>query len=49
MADDLSQIRSVYCMALPSDQLMFNIMRALIGIKERKDLWFYQQVLIYNM
>ena len=38
--DELKEVRSIYALALPSDMLMFNIMRACIGIKDVKELWF---------
>ena len=48
MGDDLENIRSIYALALPSDQLMFNIIRACIGIDNTEDLWFYHKRLLYN-
>ena len=41
--DNLGDIRHVYALAIPSDLLMFNIMRACVGIKDIKDLWFYEE------
>lgn len=43
IADNLEHIRHVYALAIPSDLLMFNIMRACVGIKDKKDLWFYEE------
>ena len=49
MADNIDDVRSVYCMALPSDQLMFNIMRACIGVEDVRDLFCYQKEnVVYN-
>ena len=40
ITNNLKDIRQVYAMAIPSDRLMFNLMRACIGIKVSSDLWF---------
>lgn len=48
MVDDLDNIRSIYALALPSEQLMFNMMRACVGATEIEDLWFYHKRLLYN-
>ena len=45
-------MKSVYALALPSDQLMFTIMRACIGVKKIDELWFlsaYAKRLVYNI
>ena len=41
-------IRNIYALALPSDQMMFNIMRSCIGLTQIEDLWFYHKRLLYN-
>ena len=48
MGDDLSKIKFVYSVALPSKILMFKMMRASLGIKDVKKLWFYREKLTYN-
>ena len=42
IAENLQDIRPVYALAIPSDLLLFNIMRACIGVEDVKDLWFYE-------
>lgn len=42
IADNLKEIRQIHSLALPSDMLLFNIMRACVGIVDIKDLWFYE-------
>ena len=48
IGDNPENVRSIYAFALPSDQLMFNIMRASIGVDRVEDLWFYHKRLLYN-
>ena len=43
IADNLHDIRYVYVLGLPSDQMLFNMMRACVGITDIKDLWFYEE------
>ena len=44
--------KPLYALGLPSDMLMFNIMRACMGVRRIEDLWFqsiYEKKLIYNL
>ena len=46
--DNLKDMRKIYSLAIPSDQIMFNVMRACVGITNIRYLWFYQEKLTYN-
>ena len=51
LLENAKKVRSVYVLALPSEQLMFNIIRACVGVTEIKDLWFnsrHEKGLIFN-
>ena len=48
IADDMNNIRHIYALALPSDLMMFNMMRACVGIKDINDLWIYEKILARN-
>ena len=43
---NLANLRYICFFALPSDFLLFNMMRACVGITNVRDLWFFEERLL---
>ena len=48
LVENPDKVKYVYSIALPSEVLMFKMMRASVGVKKVSELWFFMGHASYN-